>query len=88
MPSLLISDLIQLDSFQWKSSLICSLFDETSAKAILALKIHDNPNPTYIWTPSTSGKFTTNSTYLSIIKTNLPELASQQSSIWKDLWKL
>jgi hypothetical protein len=55
LPSLLISDLIHPDSLKWRSPIICSLFDEASATAILDFKISGNPNPIYTWTPSILG---------------------------------
>lgn len=88
LPSLLISDLFHPDSLQWRSPLINSLFEEESAKAILELKISANHRASYIWTPSTSGRFTTNSAYLAIIHNSLPDLSCHQSSVWKELWKL
>ncbi|GLT68009.1 hypothetical protein SLA2020_402740 [Shorea laevis] len=64
------------------------LFEEDSAKAIMELKISTNSRTSYIWTPSISGNFTTNSAYLAIIHNSLPDISCHQSSVWKELWKL
>ncbi|GLT67966.1 hypothetical protein SLA2020_402360 [Shorea laevis] len=84
---LLISDLIQPNPLQWKSSLIFSLFDTPSAQAILDLKIHETQTQVYLDTVYFREIYH-NSAYLAIIGTSPLNLSHQHSTVWKALWKL
>lgn len=66
----------------WNLSVIQSIFDRSSAEEILKIKISRDPGFNYIWTPSCSGRFSTNSAYLSINDLSDPD------PLWKSLWKL
>jgi hypothetical protein len=86
-PSLQIMDLINPDSLSWKVSSLHALFDSTSASEILKIRISTDPTPQFIWTPSTSGSFSTSSLY-SLITASSPTSSSVSSPFWKSIWKL
>jgi hypothetical protein len=65
------------------------LFDSISAQAILKTRISMEIVPTYIWTPSTSGKFSMSSAYSFITGSNTNAFASPiRPQFWNSLWKL
>ncbi|XP_059432574.1 uncharacterized protein LOC132165893 [Corylus avellana] len=86
LPSLQIKDLINPFSCNWKFSSIHALFDPVSAHEILKIRISSDPETKYIWTPSTSGCFSTSSAYhfISDCFSNI----DPSSICWKSLWKL
>jgi hypothetical protein len=86
-PSLQIKDLINTDNLNWKASSIHALFDSNSANEILKLCISTDPSTQYIWTPSTSGRFSTSSVY-SLISASRSSSNSVSSTFWKSIWKL
>jgi hypothetical protein len=67
LPSLSISDLIIPGTRRWNSPLLYCIFDSLSANAITQLPISQDNTTSYLWTPSCSGRFTTNSAYLAIL---------------------
>jgi hypothetical protein len=83
-PSLQIMDLINPDSLSWKVSSIHALFDSTSASEILKLRISTDPSSQFIWTPSTSGTFSTSLVY-SLITASSPTSSSVPSPFWKSI---
>lgn len=88
-PSLYISNLIHHGTLEWNTIAINSIFDEASAKEISKIHISTDSKLHYIWNPSCSGRFSTNSAYLSIIAANSAGPASPIStSYWKAIWKL
>jgi hypothetical protein len=86
-PSLQIMDLINYDNLSWKTSSIHALFDTISANEILKLSISSDPDAQYIWTPSTSGQFSTSSVYR-LISADRFASSSVSSTFWKSIWKL
>jgi len=88
-PSLLISDLISSDTLQWIPTVVHSIFDNFGAREILKRRILNDPNPHYIWTPSSSSKFSISSGYLTLIQSNLPVCSPTVSmGFWKSIQKL
>jgi hypothetical protein len=82
-------DLIDPIRNSWKVSSIHALFDSLSAQEILKLRISTDPGSQYIWTPSTSGRFTTSLAYSLIIVFASNNSSSSVSSLfWKSIWKL
>jgi hypothetical protein len=81
-PSLQIMDLINTNNLSWKDSSILALFDSNSATEILKIRISSNPSTQYIWTPSTSGRFSTSSVYC-LISAARSSSSSVSSTIWK-----
>jgi hypothetical protein len=63
---------MNLDAMQWRPSVVKSIFGYTSASEILKLRILNDPNTQYIWTPSTSGKFSISSAYTTLIQSHPP----------------
>jgi hypothetical protein len=89
LPPLSNSDLILPGTRQWNKYLISVLFDPLSADAIRRLPIPQTAPTAYLWTPSCSGRFSTNSTYFAILYNDFTgTLLPSPSSFWKDLWKL
>jgi ribonuclease HI len=86
-PSLQIMDLINSDNLSWRTSSIHALFDTVSAGEILKLRISSAPDAQYIWTPSTSGQFSTSSVY-ELITADRSTSSSVSSAFWKSIWKL
>jgi hypothetical protein len=83
-PSLQIMDLIDLVCLSWKASSIHALFDSILANEILKIRISTDPGSQFIWTPSTSRRFTTSSVYsLIIASTSNPPSSSVSSLFWK-----
>ena len=87
--SFLVRDLIDPTLGTWKASAILNLFDSVSAKEILKIRISVDSGIDYIWTPSTSGKFTVSSAYrlLSAVSSNNAS-PSTFPQFWKSIWKL
>jgi len=53
------------------------------------MRIMQNSKPQYIWTPSGSGKFSSSSAYLILVRSHLPVCSlNVTSEFWKSLWKL
>jgi hypothetical protein len=87
-PSLTIRDLLNPDS-SWNTPLLLSLFDPTSIREILKIKV-GLPHPsTFLWSPSPNGNFSSKSAFNLI---SSPRLISALSHLnpnsWKKLWKL
>ena len=61
--ALQIRDLIDHILSCWKAPAIYSLFDSNSTQGILKTRISTEPDPAYLWTPSTSGRFSVSSAY-------------------------
>jgi hypothetical protein len=61
-PDLKVSDLISSNS-QWNFPLLVSIFTSSSVLEILKIPISPNPSPSYLWTPSTNGLFSTSSAH-------------------------
>jgi hypothetical protein len=89
LPALLVRDLIDPNLAIWKTSAIYNLFDSISAIEILKIRISDEIGTDYLWTPSTTGKFTVSSAYRFISEVSTNNAASSNSpQFWKSLWKL
>jgi hypothetical protein len=88
-PSLLIFDLMAPNTLQWIPSVVNSIFYNTSAKEIFRMHILNDLSPHYIWTPSSSSKFSINSAYITLIKSHMPLYSPTISlAFWKSLRKL
>lgn len=61
LPSLLISDLILPETTHWNLLALHSVFDFTSASEISKIHISTDGTPRFLWIPSCSDRFTTNS---------------------------
>ncbi|XP_062152043.1 uncharacterized protein LOC133860458 [Alnus glutinosa] len=73
----------------WNKRLLSDLFDPVSAMAVCRLPISDASQKGYLWIPSTSGRFSTSSAYLSILTNDFTgSHLSPLSSFWRDIWKL
>jgi hypothetical protein len=86
--NLVLSDLINPNS-TWNIPLISSLFDTHSVREIKKTAISSPSISEFLWTPSSSGKFTTSSAYrfissLRVSAYSTPFVPAQ----WKQLWKL
>jgi hypothetical protein len=69
--------------------LLYAIFDSFSADAISHLPISQTSTSGYLWTPSTSGRFTTHSAYLAILNNDFTGASLHYpSSFWKDIWRL
>jgi hypothetical protein len=89
LPSLSISNLIVPGTRKWNVCLLYAIFDSISADAISRLPISQTRTSGYLWTPSTSGRFTTHSAYLAILNNDFSGASLHYpSSFWKDIWKL
>jgi hypothetical protein len=89
LPSHSISDLIVPGTWQWDVRFLYNIFDSISAAAISRLPISQTSTSGYLWTPSTSSRFTTHSTYLAILNNDFSgDSPHHPSSFWKDIWKL
>jgi hypothetical protein len=87
-PDLIVSDLIN-PSGSWNHPLLISLFTPSSVKEILKIPISHNLTPSFLWTPSTNGLFSTSSAYRLISSPRISSVSSPlDSSSWKALWKL
>jgi hypothetical protein len=84
MQSLQIRDLIDPVSVHWKAPAVNSLFDSASAQEILKTRILTAPDPTYLWTPSSSGRFSVSSAYKFITSSDT-NLSSEPPQFWKSL---
>jgi len=58
-----------------------SVFDPISIRAISQIRISTDSKPSFLWTHSCSGCFTTNSAYLAILGANLSTLTPSASSL-------
>ena len=81
-----VRDLIDHSSHQ-NASAIHSLFDSVSAQEILRTKIFTALDPSYIWTPSSSGRLSVSSAYKFITASNSIS-STEPSHLWNSLWKL
>jgi ribonuclease HI len=89
LPALLVRDLIDPTLHIWKSSAIHNLFDSISAKEILKIRISDEIGTNYLWTPSTTGKFTVSSAYRFLTEKSSNNASSSAfPQFWQSLWKL
>jgi hypothetical protein len=74
---------------QWNQHFLYVIFDHFFVDAISHLPISQAANPSYLWAPSCSSRFTTNSAYLAILNDEFTWTSFHSpSSIWKDIWKL
>ena len=85
---LLVSQLIDQESFAWKTNIIKDLFDPESAKAILFIHLPTASRPEkLIWLQNPNGKFSIKSAYQ--LTTQIPPPPPLQAKVnWKKLWKL
>jgi ribonuclease HI len=89
LPPLAMSDLLLPDTRRWNEHLLYALFDQVLADAICRLPISEEFTPRYLWTPSCSGRFTTNSVYFAILNNDFTGASLLSPSLfWKDIWKL
>jgi hypothetical protein len=73
----------------WKASTIHALFDSISTCEILKIRISMDNGTKFIWTLSSSGRFTTSSAYSLITASASNSFSSSVSSLcWKSIWKL
>jgi hypothetical protein len=82
--ALQIRDLIDPILSRWKAPTIYALFDSNLAQEILKICISSKLDPAYIWTPFTSGRFSTASTY-QFITASISNISS--SSTIPKLWQ-
>jgi len=86
---LFVSDLILHGTTRWDMQILQSVFDPISIRAISQIRISTYSKPSFLWTHSCSGCFTTNSAYLAILGANLSTLTSPPPlPLWKAIWKL
>jgi hypothetical protein len=85
--SLQIKDLIDPILYGWKPAALFSQFDPFSAQEILKTRISLDQDPTYLWTASTSGRFSVSSAY-NLIASNPIISNSITLQLWNSLWKL
>jgi hypothetical protein len=85
--ALQIQDLIDPLLSHWIVLAIYSLFDSSLAREILKTRIFTAPNPSYLWTPSSSGRFSISSVYKFIIASS-SNPSSMTPQFWNSLWKL
>jgi hypothetical protein len=86
-PELRISDLISNGS--WNLPLLISLFTSSCVKEILKIPISQNSSPSFLWTLSSDGSFSTSSAHRLISNQRTNSIISPlDSSTWKALWKL
>jgi hypothetical protein len=87
--SFLISDFINPVTSSWNLPMLNAIFDASSVQEILKVRISQESKPHYIWTPACSGKYSTGSAYLQILKAeNSASLSFAPAGIWKSIWKL
>jgi hypothetical protein len=85
---LVVSDLITSNA-SWNTPLLHSLFSPQICREIQKIHISPSPCPDYLWTPSSSGKFTTSSAYSLISSSRVSSYDPPlDSNSWKHLWKL
>jgi hypothetical protein len=85
---LVVSDLINPNA-TWNTPLLLSLFNPQSVREIQKIYINPSPCPEFLWTPSTSGNFSTSSAYSLISNPRVSSYPSPlDSNSWKHLWKL
>jgi hypothetical protein len=78
-------------SWDWNLSLLSSLFDQTSIREILKIKILPCSETEFLWTPSSNGCFSSASAFKLLSSSrSLSIIAhpSLSSTSWKHLWKL
>ena len=84
-----IRDLIDHSLLRWKAPAIFSLFEPVSAQAILKTSILAENIPAFLWTPSSSGKFSVSSVYGFITSSHMDASPSTlRPQFWKSIWKL
>jgi hypothetical protein len=71
----------------WKQNFLHFLFDLTTTSEILKIPIRSHSN-SLLWTPSTTGVFSTKSTHHLISSLSPPAPSPLPKSCWKALWKL
>jgi hypothetical protein len=87
--ALLIRDLIDPTLSRWKVPAVTSLFDSFSAQAVLNTRISTEIAPTFLWTPSTSGKFSVSSAYSFITGSSTnTSISPIWPQFWNSIWKL
>jgi hypothetical protein len=84
---LAISDLIHSPTLSWKQNLLHFLFDPTTTSEILKIQICSHSD-SLLWTPSTTGLFSTKSTHYLISSFSPSTPSPLPKSCWKTLWKL
>jgi hypothetical protein len=84
-----IKDLINHLIPQWKTFSIHALFDGPITQEILKIRISTDLEPNYIWTPSSSGLFSTSPAYRLInMQSSINDPLSPPNHFWKSSWKL
>jgi hypothetical protein len=85
-----ISDFIRAGTTQWNLEALQSVFDVASVYEISKIRISSTSQPRFLWTFSTSGKFSSKSAYLEIKKSqdDLSVLPVVSPDFWKKIWKL
>jgi ribonuclease HI len=87
--ALLIRDLIDPTLSSWKVPAATSLFDSSSAQAVLNTRISTEFAPHFFWTPSLSGKFFVSSAYTFITGSNSnTSISPLRPQFWNSIWKL
>ena len=72
----------------WRASTIHALFYSILAQEILKIRISTDSRTKFIWTPSSSGRFTTSSAYSLVIAPTSNTSSYVSSFCWKSIWKL
>jgi hypothetical protein len=85
-----ISNFIRAGTTQWNLEALQSVFDVASVYEISKIRISSTSQPRFLWTFSTSGKFSSKSAYLQIKKSqdDLSVLPVVSPDFWKKIWKL
>lgn len=84
---LAILDLLSFTTGTWNLPLLEFLFDQASISEILKIKIR-SANEALLWTPSSTGVFSTKSAHRFFTSQRTPITSPLQQSSWKLLWKL
>ena len=84
----MVSQLIDQESFAWKTNIIMDLFDPESAKAVLSIHLPTTFRPDkLIWLQNSNGMLSVKAAYQLI--TQIPPSPPSQAEVnWKKLWKL
>ena len=83
----MVSQLIDQESFAWKTNLVNDLFDSTSANAILSIHLPPTPrSDKLIWLQNLNGNFNVKSAYHLATQSSFPP--TQFDVSWKKLRKL
>jgi len=85
-----ISNFIRAGTTQWNLEALQSVFDVASVYEISKIRISSTSQPRFLWTFSTSGKFSSKSASLQIKKSqdDLSVLPVVSPDFWKKIWKL